>query len=245
MPWSGFTDFIMGRVRDDPEPPYVTYVLKHNLESRERHRRGMPPLHLMEYEEWSQSNEQAIADWQEQIVRNHNRDHKTCYRNWNDFSRATMDSAISDQNVRSSMRRPRNGQRDRHAFFDGPRNSFSETGGRYAGTIDPYGRSELDYILGLHLPDGRPTGSARRGGFGMRDTSTREKFHGTAGWKGQPERQDDGPHGPGATDGTKPDDGSYQDEAQAFLESFAGAEPAGSDHWQDEADAFLNAHPGA
>jgi hypothetical protein len=120
----------MGCPRPQPEDPYMKYLRSNNLENRERHRRGIPPAPLMEHNEWSQNNGQAIAEWHGQIVERHNRDLGTTYRNWGDFERASADSHTRDQNVRDNMHRRHFRRREPHPFFGGPgqpRNGFEQT----------------------------------------------------------------------------------------------------------------------
>lgn len=248
MLWPGLTNLFMGHPHPRPESPYLTYVRKRTVENRELHRRGTQPSPLMGHEEWSQKNEQAIADWQEQLVQRHNQDHKTSYRNWNDFSRAMRDSVTRDQDIEANLRRTRNQQGETHSFVGRPgqrRNVLGETDEEwFARTMVPHrvrgmgSTSDRDF----HGGNCENTGRARGEGFSMRDGFPEESIPGTAAWRDETGRQNVGTCGPAVTGGRSSEEDGGRDEAQAFLNSFGRAETPVSEsgEWSDEAEAFLN-----
>lgn len=248
MPWPGLTNFLMGRERPQPEDPYTTYIRKHCLENGERHRRGMQRVPHLEHEEWRQCNEQAIANWRDQVLHGHNRDLGTSYRSWDDLERASTDSYQRDQDDRESMRRARKRRREPHPFFGGPgqpRNRFEETDDEwYARIMDPNGkRRHTGDISGRHASHSdsanigrlRGSGCSRRGGEGEGNRGATT---------GQARSQYDTDDGIGAR-AKGPGNGVWQQEAEAFLNPWEPAQAArsGSGEWSDEAEAeaFLNA----
>ncbi len=254
MPWPGLSNFLTGRPRPQPENPYLIYVRKRCLENRERYRCGLPNLPLLERGEWAQDNEQAIIDWQEQIVHRHNQDHKTHYRNWNDLSHARRDSRMKDRKGRATtMGRTWDGHDELLSFFPGPQeptNLFGETDEEYmARPISSHGRSGTTCASGRSFHDrGFEDGGRETGGcHNMRDSCPQDSKQGAAEWRSQGERPNEGDHDPAATGNTSWEENSRQDEADAFLNSFRHAGATGSsgssDDCSNEAEAFLNARP--
>lgn len=200
MPWTGLSNFLMGRQGPQHENPYVMYVRKRCLENHERYRRGIPNLPLLECEEWVQNYEQAIIDWQDRIMQRHNQDHKTNYRNWNDLSRAKMDSAMRDKFARATTKGRIQNERDELlSFSPGPQeptNLFGETDQEYlASTMRSHGRSGINHAPGrsFHSRSFEDGGRATGDSYNIRGSSPGSK-QGVAGWSGQSERLNGGVH---------------------------------------------------